>query len=114
MKPENQVEIYQSLSILAKETDPSVFQKQMSNFIQLWLPTESDFVKYFMRHYQNRAGINAMASCVHVIHLHFVITEKWAKCYLILITETQTQICILKGAVITNNLMCTLIILIIL
>ena len=81
MKPENQVEIYQSLSILAKETDPSVFQKQMSNFIQLWLPIESDFVKYFMRHYQNRAGINAMASCVHVIHLHFVITEKWAKCY---------------------------------
>ncbi len=57
VKAENQVEIYQTLSILAKEINPSVFQMQMKNFIQLWLPRESDFVKYFVQTYQNRAGI---------------------------------------------------------
>ncbi len=53
------MEIYQTLSILAKEVDPSVFQKQMDNFIELWLPHEIDFVQYFMQNYQNRAGIDA-------------------------------------------------------
>ena len=38
VKPEKQVEMYQTLSVLAKET---------SSFIQLWMPIEPDFVKYF-------------------------------------------------------------------
>lgn len=56
VKPENQVEIYQILSILATEIDPSVFEKRMNSFIQIWMPVEPDFVKYFMQNYQNRAG----------------------------------------------------------
>ena len=53
VKPENQVEVYQTLSLLAKETDVSVFQKRLSSFIQLWMPIESNFVTYFMQYYQN-------------------------------------------------------------
>lgn len=60
VKPENQMEIYQTLSILAKEVDPSVFQKQMDNFIKLWLPHELNFVQYFIQNYQNRAGRDAL------------------------------------------------------
>ena len=56
VKPENQVEMYQILSVFAKELDPSVFQKGVSSFIQLWIPIEPDFVKYFILNYQNRAG----------------------------------------------------------
>ena len=64
VRPENQVEMYQTLSVLAKEIDPSIFQKRQSSFIQLWMPIESDFVKYFMQYYQSRAGI------VHVYMLY--------------------------------------------
>ena len=57
VKPENQVEVYQTLSLLAKETDVSVFQKRLSSFIQLWMPIESNFVTYFMQYYQNQTGM---------------------------------------------------------
>ena len=56
VKPENQMEMYQTLNVLTKEVDVSIFQKRLSSFVQLWMPIEPDFVKYFTQYYQNRAG----------------------------------------------------------
>ena len=49
------MELYQTLSVLAKEVDVSISQKRLSSFVQLWMPIEPDFVKYFTQYYQNRA-----------------------------------------------------------
>ena len=82
--PENQVEIYQTLSILAKEMDPSVFQKQMSSFIQLWLPIELEVLHAKLSE-PSRYRCNGILFAYNF--LHYVIAEKWS--------------CILRGAVIT-------------
>ena len=63
VKPENQVEMYQTLSVLAKEIDVSVFHKRLSSFVQLWMPIEPDFVRYFSQYYQHRAG--KKVSCIN-------------------------------------------------
>ena len=74
VKPENQVEMYQTLSVLVKELDVSVFQKRLSSFVQLWMPIEPDFVKYFTQHYQNRAGKNV--SCTNPKFDYLIITYR--------------------------------------
>ena len=81
-KPENQVELYQTLSVLARELDVSVFQKRLSSFIQLWMPIEPDFVKYFIQYYQNRAGKKYHVHPKFWLPVnHYFKLEKWAKCY---------------------------------
>ena len=39
VKSENQVEIYQTLTVLAKQTDVALLQKRQSNFTKLWMPS---------------------------------------------------------------------------
>ena len=56
-KSENQVVLYQCLSILKNELDPLKFQERMKNFIDLWSPIEADFILYFKQYYESRAGI---------------------------------------------------------
>lgn len=56
VKPENQVEMYQTLSVLAKETDAALFHQRLSSFILLWTPIEPEFMTYFSKYYEKRAG----------------------------------------------------------
>ena len=56
-KSENQVELYQCLSILKNELDPLKLQERMKNFIDLWSPIEADFILYFKQYYESQAGI---------------------------------------------------------
>lgn len=81
-KSENQVELYQTLSLLMNELDPVVFQERIKKFKALWLPIEIDFITYFKQYYEGRAGIKLLASrvCEYPLTLLFH-TEKWAKCY---------------------------------
>ncbi len=62
VKTENQVEMYQTLSVLAKEIDQTVFQKRMRSFVELWMPVELEFIKYFTQYYQNRAGMSGVVT----------------------------------------------------
>ena len=79
VKSENQVEIYQTLTVLAKETDVALFQKRQSNFTKLWMPIEPEFITYFTKYYENRAGITKHA--VWYYDSKSCYTVKWAKCY---------------------------------
>lgn len=56
-KQENQVELYQTLSLLMSEVDPVVFRERITNFVKLWLPIETGFINYFTQYYEGRAGI---------------------------------------------------------
>ena len=56
MKPEHQVEIYQTLAMLRLEYDCDVFQDRLAKFVQVWSPIEPDFMQYFNTNYGNRAG----------------------------------------------------------
>ena len=57
VKPEHQVEIYQTLSLLRLEQDHIIFQDRMSKFVQYWMPLETDFIKYISINYANRPGM---------------------------------------------------------
>ncbi len=50
------------MSVLAKEIDQTVFQKRMRNFVELWMPVEFEFIKYFTQYYQNRAGMSGVVT----------------------------------------------------
>ena len=86
--------MYQTLSVLAKEIDPSIFQKRLSSFTQLWMPIESDFVKY---------------SC-NTIRAEFItwqLQKSGRSVTVILVMEIQTLRCTLNGAAIQFACTCT-------
>ena len=56
VKQENQVEIYQTLSMLRLEYDSDIFQDRLAKFIHVWSPIEPDFVQHFSTNYGNRKG----------------------------------------------------------
>ena len=57
LKPEHQVEVYQTLTILRLEYDSNTFEDQMAKFVRAWVSSEPEFVQYFNTNYANRAGI---------------------------------------------------------
>ena len=57
IQPDHQVEVYQTLCIIASEPDPTTFENRIAQFLKVWGPKEPEFAKYFAENYQNRAGI---------------------------------------------------------
>lgn len=55
-KPENQVEMYQTLCILIDEYNLSSFNKILDQFIEFWSNKEPDFISYFKQQFQSRPG----------------------------------------------------------
>ena len=53
---ENQLSIYQTLCILLREVDKSLFTTRMTKFTDYWSSKEPDFIKYFNTYYKERAG----------------------------------------------------------
>ncbi len=100
LKAENQVEIYQTLSILAKETDPSVFQMQMKNFITAMATKRISLCQILCANLPEPSRyIYTIISIKYIMDIAavFLIKKNGPSVIGILIMETQTQICILRG-----------------
>jgi len=78
----------------------------MNYFIQLWLPSESDFVKYFI---PSRYVYNDII--VNIIYIMYYIKykEKWEKCYHHFDHgDTDTSMFLERYCLITASVLCIL------
>ena len=57
VKPENQIDMYQTLCMLESQTSKEVFHTRVKQFTEHWSMIEPQFISYFCDNYANRAGL---------------------------------------------------------